>query len=151
MNREEKIQQIKKIQSGELKPLDLINHGIWLWNLRDGVYKCGVMNFENVKLDHDGWIKFCEGGGTHIVTKYVASLPGADGGPVYKSEPTQEVINSSPLPHKETEVVNVKEEEPITEELKTEYTIKIRGDRVEDIAWQDVPFNGWINKLGKRY
>jgi len=67
MNRQNKIEFLLTLAEGKKKLLDIINHGMWLWNLRDGVYHCENIGFEGLKISQVKWETFRKGGGSHFV------------------------------------------------------------------------------------
>jgi hypothetical protein len=65
MNREQKIAKLKKIQAGNIKPLD---DETLTWDLIDGIYHCGHHKYNHLKLNREQLTAFTEKyGGNHIL------------------------------------------------------------------------------------
>ena len=94
MTREEKLTQIKAIQSGG-KIGDLLNFGIWLWtrNEIDGIeelFNQCETPFNGLKIALKDFSAYCDQiGGTHLVLIKTYSSPGAGCDPDERSQPTR--------------------------------------------------------------
>jgi len=159
MDRQQKIQTIKTIQAGG-KIGELLNFGVWLWwykeldGVEDEFYICETP-FKDLKIARKDFDAYTEQiGGKHLVMRKTYSSKGASGGPV---TPTEVLVTT----HKEVEVIKPKEEQPkaieekpdpvIIEPEPTERVIRIRDKNipVDEIAWEDIPFQKWINRKGR--